>query len=62
MKTYIVRFTIHHESFNGYDHYDGETSIIVNARNSASAKKKAFKEVRKNGGGYEYRFRHLTQE
>jgi hypothetical protein len=62
MKTFNVHFSIHHESFNGYDHYDGEISVGVIARNAESAKKKAFKEINKKGGGYEYRYRYLTQE
>lgn len=41
LKTYIVTITHHHESYGGYDHYDGSSHIKVQAINATVAEKKA---------------------
>ena len=43
MKKWIVKFLTYHESYNGYELSDGWSEYIVEARNVASAKKKAAK-------------------
>jgi len=47
MKNYKVTLNEYHESFTGYDHYDGDSTWIVEARNFSSAGKKAQKEFHK---------------
>lgn len=48
MKKFKVKFLVKHESYNGYDHSDGWHEYTVDARNLASAEKKAKKLWRKD--------------
>ena len=57
MKTYKVKFSVEHESYNGYTHNDGWRSVVVEARNSDSAIKKATKVFHKRFG-YAYDIRN----
>jgi len=52
MKNYIVNIQFSHESFGGYDHIDGVSGYTVWSRNEESAKKKAMKIAKSEGGGY----------
>ena len=52
MKKFIVTIELSHESFGGYDHKDGTETYEVDARNEASARKKAMKLSKNKGGGY----------
>lgn len=57
MKEFLVTVNISHESFNGYDHNDGNVEYIVRAKNTSSAENKVKKHFKKEGGGY---YRRIT--
>ena len=59
MKKYKVTITLSHESFGGYDHNDGEKEYFVEARNWSSARKKVFKIIDKEKGGYEHTLKEI---
>lgn len=52
MKEYLVTVNLSHESFNGYEHNDGNVEYIVRAKNKSSAENKVEKFYKKEGGGY----------
>ena len=54
MKTYIFELALYHESFSGYDHYDGNKSIEVKARHLKSAEKKLAKLAKEYNNGRQW--------
>lgn len=55
MKNFTVKINYSHESYNGYDHNDGDKEFTVSARNATSAEKKALKLAHEKGSPYEKR-------
>lgn len=52
MKSYCVTLKLYHESYGGYDHFDGDSVVKVNASNGDVARRKALKESRKTHVGW----------
>lgn len=61
MKNYIVKINYSHESFNGYNHNDGDKDFKVSAKNYESAQTKALSLAKKEGGGYEKRVKSVRE-
>lgn len=61
LKKYKIVFDLTHESYNGCVHRDGQTTILVLAKNDKSAVSKALKEAKKDGGGYDYKLFSIIQ-
>ena len=52
MKTYVVVVKLWHESFGGYDHFDGYKTVKVRAKNSTDAQIAAVRKANKGGAGW----------